>query len=317
MLSAREFARMTPEVTLRVQHPRLASLVHEWLASARLELPRPVTLSIDVAPLPLAPLDNRDVFRQGRVNIRSGPPIHTVTLDWEPRLGRAILAPGSTHAHVILAEAALERENELLRSFLLDVVILLVRRVGMHHVHGAALIDPKGRGWLLAGTSGAGKSTTTALLARNGWTVGTDDISFLVASNPPGRAGIACWRERLALRDDAAFAMGAQGGVLLEERRKLGFFPEELGAPWTPRVIPEFLLFPSSEHPDVTTVASLKAREAVTRLMRWSPWVALEADLADEHLALMSLLARQTRAFDINLGRDLFAHPARLLELVA
>ncbi len=308
---------MPTEVTLRVQHPRLASVVRDWLAGARLDLPRAVTLSVDVAPLPIAPADNREIFREGRVNIRSGPPIHTVTLDWEPRLGRAILAPGSTHAHVIITEAALERENELLRSFLLDVVILLLRRVGMHHVHAAALIDPKGRGWMFAGTTGSGKSTTTALLAKSGWTVGTDDIAFVMASTPPGSGVVACWRERLALREDSVIAAGAAVGTPLDARRKLGWFPEELGATWAPRVTPEFLLFPSHDHPETSTVVPIKPRDAITRLMRWSPWVALEADLADEHLALLALLAKQTRAFDIALGRDLFANPGRLLELVA
>ena len=308
---------MSTEVNLRVQHPRLAALVREWLAHARLDLPRGVTLSIDVAPLPLPPVDNRAVFRQGHISIRSGPPIHTVTLDWEPRLGRAVLAPGSTHAHVTITEPAIERENELLRSFLLDVVILLVRRVGLHHVHGAALTDPSGRGWLLAGSSGSGKSTATALLARAGWTVGTDDIAFLCASDPPGRAQVACWRERLALHEDSVAAVGSVGGTPLETRRKLGWFPEEMGARWAARVTPDILLFPSMEHPDVTAVTPVRARDAISRLMKWSPWVALEADLADEHLGLLALVAKQSRAFDVALGRDLFTNPARLLDLVA
>lgn len=307
-----------PEVTLRVRDPRLVALVREWLHDARLALPRSVTLSIDVvAALPFAAEDARDIFRQGRVLIRSGPPLQSVTLDWEPRLGRALLAPGSTHAHVVVTEAALARENELLRSFLLDTMILLLRRVGLHHVHAAALVDPLGRGWLLAGTSGSGKSTTTALLARHGWTVGTDDIAFVMAGDAPTTAQIACWRERLALRDDAVAAVGSHGGTALESRRKLGWFPEELGAPWIARVAPSFLLFPGMDHPDVTSVTPVRARDAITRLMRWSPWVALEADLADEHLELLARLARQTRAFDVTLGRDVLANPDRLLELVA
>lgn len=311
---------MAPEVSLRVADPRLAPLVRGWLADARLALPRSVTLSVDVAPLPLPPADDRTVFREGRVSIRSGPPVHTVTLDWEPRLGRAVLAPGSTHAHVVVAEAALDpgRENELLRSFLLDVMILLVRRVGLHHVHGAALVDPDGRGWLLAGSSGSGKSTTTALLGRAGWGVGTDDIAFLGAGESEGEVTVTCWRERIALREDAVAAAGSPaGGVVLGPRGKQGWFPEALAPRWTPRVTPQFLLFPSAEHPAVTTIAPLRPREAVTRLMRWSPWVALEADLADEHLALFTALARQGRAFDISLGRDLLANPGRLRELVA
>ena len=308
---------MPHEVLLRVQHPRLGALVREWLADARLALPRPVTLTIDVGPLPLAAADDREIFRQGPVNIRSGPPIHTVTLEWEPRLGRALLAPGSTHAHVVVTEAAIDRENEMLRSFLLDTVILLLRRVGLHHVHGAALIDPLGRGWLLAGSSGAGKSTTTALLAMHGWTVGTDDIAFLMAGNTKDAVHVAAWHERLALHPSMAATIGVGGGTSLSARHKLGWYPEELGAPWTAQLAPAFLLFPGTEHPAMSSVTPIKARDAVTRLMKWSPWVALEADLADEHLGILSRLARQARTYDLTLGHDLFANPDRLLELVA
>ena len=307
---------MSHQVSVRTAHTGLASLLREWLDDARLVLPRPVTLVVDVGPLPLPPADTRDVFRQGRVAIRSGPPIQTVTLDWEPRLGRAVLAPESTTAHVIVTEQGLLLENELLRSFLLNVCILLVRRVGLHHVHAAALRDPQGRGWILAGTSGSGKSTTTALLARNGWAVGTDDIAFLAEGTAPKTTDIVCWRERLALHDDAVVAVGSDGGTALSSRRKTGWFPEELGAGWLSRVTPQFLLFPGAEHGDTTSLTPIKGRDAVTRLMRWSPWVALEADLADEHLLRLSQLASQARAFDITLGRDLFDSPNRLLELV-
>ncbi|MBI2795872.1 MAG: hypothetical protein HYX65_04110 [Gemmatimonadetes bacterium] len=308
---------MPHEVSVRTAHAGLASLLREWLDDARLALPRPVTLVVEVGPLPLSPSDSRDVFRQGNVAIRSGPPIHTVSLDWEPRLGRAVLAPQSTAANVIITEQGLQRENEMLRSFLLNVCILLVRRVGLHHVHAAALRDPHGRGWLLAGTSGSGKSTTTALFARHGWGIGTDDIAFLAEGAAPRVTDVVCWRERLALHDDAVVAVGPDGGTPLTARRKMGWFPEELGAEWLSRITPQVILFPGAEHGDTTSLTPIKGREAVTRLMRWSPWVALEADFADEHLQRLSQLASQARAFEVTLGRDLFDSPDRLLELVS
>ena len=308
---------MPHEVSVRTTHAGLAARLRVWLGDARLALPRPVSLIVDVGPLPLPPTDSRDVFRQGNVAIRSGPPVETVTLDWEPRLGRAVLAPQSTTAHVVVTEQGLQRENELLRSFLLNVCILLVRRVGLHHAHAAALRDPRGRGWMLAGTSGSGKSTAAALLARHGWAVGTDDIAFLAEGSTPRSTDLVCWREHLALHDDAAAAVGSNGGAALTARRKTGWFPEELGAEWLSRVTPHVLLFPSGAHGDVSTCTPIKGRDALARLMRWSPWVALEADLADEHLLRMSHLVSQARAFDVELGRDLLHSPDLLLDLVA
>jgi predicted ATPase len=308
---------MTHGVSLRTSHPGVSALVGAWLADARLTLPRPVSLAIEVGPLPLPPADDRAVFRQGRVAIRSGPPAETVTLDWEPRLGRAVLAPQSATANVTITEQGLERSNELLRSFVLNVCILLVRRVGLHHVHGATLRDPGGRDWLLVGASGSGKSTTTALLAKQGWSVGTDDIAFLAAGDTPATVDVIAWRERLALHDDAVAATGHAGGTPLVSRRKTGWYAEDIGSAWVDRVTPAVLAFTHVSATAATAVAPIRAREAVSRLMRCSPWVALEADLADEHLALISRVATQARAFDVTLGRDLFDRPGLLLELVA
>ena len=308
---------MSHQIVLRSAHAALGALVGDWLADARLAIPQTVTLVIEVGPLPLPSTDARAVFRQGRVAIRTGPPAETTVLDWEPRLGRAVLAPRSTTAHVTVTEQGLEHPNELLRSFLLNVCILLVRRVGLHHVHAATLRDPHGRGWLLVGVSGSGKSTTTALLARQGWDVGTDDIAFITAGASPGIADVVAWRERLALHDDAVVATGHTGGTALASRRKTGWFPEELGSAWADRVTPELLAFTRVSATAPTSATPVRAKEAVARLMRCSPWVALEADLADEHLGLITHLAKQTRAFDISLGHDLFDRPGLLLELVA
>ncbi|MEP6732392.1 MAG: hypothetical protein ABJE10_17230 [bacterium] len=293
------------------------ALVGRWLDDARLALPAPVDLIIDVGPLPDAEPDTRAIFTQGRVVIHSGPPSNTVAMEWGPGLGRTVLAPGDRTAHVTITEEGLAESNELLRSFLLNVCIFLVRRVGLHHVHGATLLDPHNRGWLLVGESGSGKSTTTVLLAKNGWGVATDDISFLTAGAQPNTTDMIGWRERLALRDDWVAATGNDGGTALSTRRKTGWFAEELGTAWLSRIMPQFIGFPVVGATGTTSMSPVSARDALTRVMQSSPWVMLEPDLADEHLQLMSSLVRQSRAFDITLGRDLFDHPEFLLEHVS
>lgn len=316
LLSARHFAPMHAEVALETQNGTVEALVRRWLAEARLALPAPVSLQIDVGPLAPAPVDARAVFRQGRVEIRSGPPEETVAMEWGPGLGRTVLDPASRDAHVTITEEGLAESNELLRSFLLNVCIFLVRRVGLHHVHGATLRDPTGRGWLLVGESGSGKSTTTVLLARNGWSVGTDDIAFLREGTAHGTTDMIGWRERLALRDDAVIATGNLGGTALSTRRKTGWFAEELGTEWVSCVTPEVIAFPTVST-GTTSIAPISARESLTRIMQCSPWVMLEPRFADQHLDLMSRLVRQARSFEITLGRDFFDRPDFLLEHVA
>jgi hypothetical protein len=307
---------MPHEVRLHCSHPAVQTLVGRWLDEAHLALPASVDLVIDVGLLSEATHDPRPVFSQGRVAIHSGPPNDTIAMEWGPGLGRTVLSPGNSTAHVTITEAGLAQANELLRSFLLNVCIFLVRRVGLHHVHGATLLDPGNRGWLLVGESGSGKSTTTVLLAKNGWGVGTDDIAFLSAGDTPLAIDMIGWRERLALRDDAVVATGNGGGMVLATRGKMGWFAEELGTQWVSRVTPEIIAFPSVGITGKTSVAVLSPTEALTRLLKCSPWVMLEPSLADEHLGLMSRLVKQARAVEITLGRDLFDRPELLLEHV-
>jgi len=55
----------------------------------------------------------------------------------------------------------------------------------------------------------------------------------------------------------------------------------------------------------------------VAGLVRWSAWVMLEPERAQQHLDLLARLAAQVRGYRVVLGRDLFRHPARLQELIA
>ena len=307
---------MSHEIGLSTTDARIQALVAPWLADARLGLPRPLELRIQVGPVPDPPSDDRMVFRQGRVEIRGRPgTVGDIELAWGTGLGRATVHPDADSADVVLSEAAFESPNELLRSFLLNACIFLVRGAGLHHVHGASLIDPRGRGWLIVGTSQSGKSTTTALLARNGWRFGTDDIAFLSASS--GGVDVVAWHDRLALRDDAKAPSAPDGGIALPGRNKTGWFAEELGSAWAGRVTPSVLAFPSVSADAPTSARALKPAVALTRLMDSSPWVLLDSRFADEHLALMTGLVKQARAYEISLGRDLFDDPHRLEELAA
>jgi len=220
---------------------------------------------------------------------------------------------------VVLSAAAAARIEECLRTFLLTVLVLLLRRIGWHHIHAAMALDPRERGWLIAGNAEAGKSTTAALLASCGWGVGTDDVSFLAGHG--GDVAAIAYRTPIALRPGGrrlVQRVAAAGGVLLPERRKVGYWPEELGGHWIARVEPEVIMFTSIGNGGAVTQAEpLGQREALIELIRWSAWVILEPELAEEHLALLTALAQQAKSYRVTLGRDLFARPARLAELVA
>lgn len=295
--------------------PVLRDTVQQWIDEGRIAPPRRLALRVTIQEvLPPAADDPRPVFQQPEVEIRSGGADGRVTLWWTTAPATFELEPGADSAELRLSPAAAARAADRLRHFVVTSLIFLLRRAGWHHVHGATALDPRGRGWLLAGNAYAGKSTTAALLASRGWAVGTDDIAFL-ADAGAGRVAVHAFRSRLALRPGGEELLARAGGLLLAGRGKVGFWPEELGGSWAPVIEPDLLLFTRIGE-GATAVHPVGPREVLAQLVRWSAWVALEPALAQEHLDLLSRLGAQVRAFRVDLGRDLFDDPTLLERLI-
>ncbi|HEU5171516.1 MAG TPA: hypothetical protein VFU46_13300 [Gemmatimonadales bacterium] len=307
---------MASSIDLVCAEPTVQTALRAWLDEGRLDPPGPLALDVRIAQPPPDNESGGAVFEQPGVLVRSGAPRRGVRIEWTAAPAVALLPPGETTAYVTLSAAAAARIHECLRTFLLTVLIFLLRRRGWHHIHAATAVDPRGRGWLIAGDAHAGKSTTAALLAACGWEVGTDDVAFLTGA----AANVAAvgLRQPIALRPGGHLLLRRRGTVQLPERRKVGYWPEDLGGRWVSRAEPRVILFTSvAERTLVTRAEPLARREALTELIRWSAWVMLEPEFAQHHLELLASLARQAQSYRVMLGRDLFAHPARLAALVA
>lgn len=300
-------------------------MLQAWADNLRLSIPVPIALDVAVGN----PLETTGARAAGKVFRQPGVAIYTtesgaVHARWNPARATATLDPGSTTARVTLSPGAMTRLDECARVFLSAVLILLLRRVGWHHVHGGIAIDPCGKGWLIIGDSGAGKSTTTALLAASGWRVGNDDIVFLgEAGSSRDRVVVAAAHTPIALREDMNLRLGSTHEPL-PARGKMTYWPEDLGGRWVDRVEPDVIMFISAsrmasegEPGTVTRAETMASPEATARLVRASAWVMLEPNLAQGHLELLARLARQARCFRVRLAEDLFTSPQRLQELIA
>lgn len=253
------------------------------------------------------------VFEQPEVRFARGPGGRGLRLMWDEAPAMAEVPGEGATASIRLSPAAVEKFELCTRTFLMAVLIVLLRRVGWYHLHAATAIDPEGRGWLVAGNAHAGKSTTAALLAASGWRVGTDDAAFLERRGD--RIIVHTCRAPIALRDGGRRLLARAGGVSLPDRGKTGYWPEDLGGVWTPLVDPEIVIFTAVGNAR-TSATPLDRRGAVAELVRWSAWVMLEPELAQDHLNVLTRLTGQARCYRVTLGRDLFTRPNRLIELV-
>jgi hypothetical protein len=299
-------------IAVRCADQAVRAALEAWLVDLRLAAPPGCILDVTVTDDALeAPPEV--VFEQPDVLFGVGPDGRGIRLSWDHAPAMADVPADSTVATVRLSAEAVTHLERATRTFLMAVVIVLLRRAGWYHLHAATAIDPDGRGWLLAGNAHAGKSTTAALLAASKWQVGTDDAAFL--ERREDRVVVHTCHAPIALRDGGRRLLARAGGVDLPNRGKVGFWPEDLGGIWTPLVSPDIVIFPTVGNAR-TTAEPVARSVAVAELVRWSAWVMLEPELAQRHLDVLTRLTGQARCYRVTLGRDLFARPNRLIELV-
>ena len=80
-----------------------------------------------------------------------------------------------------VSEAAVQHRSYLRYHFLEAAAMTLIAALYATPIH-AACVSLEGRGFLLCGDSGAGKSSLSYACARAGWTYTTDDASYLLES---------------------------------------------------------------------------------------------------------------------------------------
>jgi hypothetical protein len=289
--------------------PRFQAAWAGWLEESRMALPAGLRLRVDLVDLLPALDDPRTAYRQGPVEIRAGAPLEWAHVAW-PGLALARIEADRPAGEVFLTRKALADRERLFRGFLLVVLIFLWKRDRRFHIHAGLARDPTGRGWLLAGNTGSGKSTTMALLAARGWGIGTDDIGFLTRRGD--RVEVCGLRDRIALRPGGASLLDQAGGLRLAGRGKTGFWPEELGGRWVPSIEPDLVVFTAGVGPR-TRLAPATPREILASLIHNSAWVMFETTGAAEHLDLLARLGRQARCYHATLGPDLFTRPGALL----
>ena len=65
-----------------------------------------------------------------------------------------------------------------------------------------------------------------------------------------------------------------------------------------------------------TELQPIKQATALTRLIRQCPWATCDAAAAAAHLDLLAKLAQQAKSYSFAAGRDVFADPASISNLI-
>ncbi len=214
---------------------------------------------------------------------------------------------------VDVAEASLRGGHHFAHVLLLVSLVLALRWRGLFHLHAGALVTPGGRGVLIAGGTGAGKSTLTLALLEAGCSYLGDDAVFL-ATAPGALTVLGLPRPfHVAPRTADAFPRIAPLlGSRLPAGQKRRLDPR---AAWPGRErssmgLPSAILLPSVVGGPTTSAEPLPSAEALGALIESSAYVVVgEFPRGREHLRVLRQIADAAAATRIGLGLDLLERP--------
>ncbi len=291
---------------------RLWPLVERWMPR---QLDPPVgqaqaTIELTIGDMPLLEPAGPPLLRLDRVRAWSEDQ-RVLTLRGGLAASGGLVSLESGRARLYVDPIQSSEAEADVYSMLTVSAALLLASLGRALLHAAAVVDPDGVAWLLAGDSRAGKSTTCATLATAGWAYLSDD-QVVLATDAAGEVRVEGWLRPFHL--DSAAPPPGQGPT--SERREV--LPSELGLHrWQRSARLGGVILPVVIPSKPTELQALRPADALGGLVRQSPWL-----LACPHSAprVLGLLERAVSAgggtYRLELGWDTFRRPKELVRCV-
>lgn len=231
-------------------------------------------------------------------------------------LGAIVVKVEGTPAEAVIWMEDLDVfDAAVMRDAVMYAVSAVLRRSQRYDLHCGALVHPDtGKGVLLIGPSGSGKSTLAVHLASAGWPFLSDDVVVLGRDDEeisawPVRRGFAITAGTLAASEVVRPVVAP--GPAADPDTKYLFSPHEVFAGgFRERCDPATLVFTSLTGDARSRLERLERLDAMTRLIRMSPWSCYDRAVAADHLAVLSDLNAQASSFSLLAGTDLLERDA-------
>ncbi len=222
--------------------------------------------------------------------------------------------------HIIgdVSGEALAERRPLTMAALRVALLVALRSRSIFDLHAGAVRTPSGRGVLLVGDAGAGKTTSTVALVLAGCGYVADDTILLRRERSPVAASVV---SIAALHLPRPFATSRTTLDAFPELSSLPTTRMHGGGKWEVEVggvlgsplltlDPSVILLPQIVDADRSALAETSRADAFAALVSSSALVAVESmTRRDEHLDLLRDLANHAEVFELALGRDLLHAP--------
>ncbi len=186
---------------------------------------------------------------------------------------------------------------------------------GYTPIHAAALIDPTGFTWLIAGKTHSGKSTLVVGLLEAGWQFLSDD-SLILATEQDAIAAHAWLGTSLIdpILTQTYPHLEQELGDRVVNRRLINF-QNGYGSQWVAKAQPHGILFPCfSETTAIAALESLSPGTALAQLMAHSaPWLM---ESPQNHLPKLQRLCSQCQYFNLLLGYAMRTEPHQVARVL-
>ena len=224
-----------------------------------------------------------------------------------------------SRADAYLDESFHQKPHSVQWQFWTYCVLKLLRPAGYFSLHTAALVSPEGRGMLVAGPSGVGKSTIAIALVRAGWGYLSDDAVLLRRDGTTVTA--LPLRKQFYVDADAAstyadMRLGAVAPDATGDMRREVHLDDCYGHLRAAQAMPVVLVFPTIVDTEHSAAVPLDEATALYRLLAASGPQLFDRAHMNTHLATLRAVVRQSASYRVDAGRDLSRHPARVLELI-